>query len=383
MKDGKLFNDGRPVDLIQIEDEKDFDILLNNIIDSGYYDSGYFETHINYQEGQVKFEAFFMAAILRFLGPRTLLELGCGRGDILFLIGLDESIKVRGIDFSLDIYNKAWHSLKGKIDCGDILDVSRRYGSSQTTFDTFCAFDLWEHIHPKKLHKYIEAIVKLADKDALFFFTIPAFGEDRVFGEIFPLELEENRDKFNQKEPFDFLNAESTHPAIPANGHLIWAHTEWWQKQFEYHGLVRAEALEGPIHKVFDEHLFYASKSFFIFHLNSSKARKRAMKLSRKNLDLFRKWKLLVAQQKVIGLSIDTQDHYFIDLEALKSTLNHAEHYMILYMKKRIGDWFGIHGPEGGKGFLARKYSSIIDRRINKGLENYVRAAQKRDYIIK
>ncbi len=52
LNDGKLFNDGRPVDLIRIEKEADFDLLLNNITNSNYYDSSYFDSHIDYKEGR-------------------------------------------------------------------------------------------------------------------------------------------------------------------------------------------------------------------------------------------------------------------------------------------------------------------------------------------
>jgi hypothetical protein len=38
LNDGKLFNDGLPVDLIRIDEEEDFDLLLNAIFSSKYYD---------------------------------------------------------------------------------------------------------------------------------------------------------------------------------------------------------------------------------------------------------------------------------------------------------------------------------------------------------
>ena len=123
------------------------------------------------------------------------------------------------------------------------------------------------------------------------------------------MELEENREKFNHRLPFDYLNAESLDPAIPANGHLIWAHTEWWQKQFENHGLIRAEELERNIHTYFDEHLFYARKSFYLFHLDTPEARRRVNRLSKNSLTLYRKWKLMVAQQELIGRFIKNQEN--------------------------------------------------------------------------
>jgi SAM-dependent methyltransferase len=381
LTDGKLFNDGRPVDLIQIENEKDFDTLLNNIINTGYYDTSYFDNHIDYKEGQVKFDSLFLSSILKFLRPKSLLELGCGRGDVIFLIGLDSEVKVRGIEFSQDVLKKVWPRLRNKVNYGDILEACNEYNKQGMTFDTFCAFDLWEHIHPNKLHDYIDSVIALAQKDALFFFNIPAVGEDRIFGEIFPLELEENRGKFNQRLPFDYLNAESIDPAIPANGHLIWAPTEWWQKQFEQHGLFRAEALERNVHQYFDEHLFYARKSFYLFHLNTPEARQRINKLTRKDLTLYRKWKLLVAQQEAIGCCIPDRKKSFIDLEELKLTIHHAEFYMILDLKKQIERWTVPSRSEDKKRVWFRIPLILTDKLAKKVLDVYVRRYKKHHYL--
>ncbi len=378
LNDGKLLNDGRPVDPIQIEDEKDFDFLFKNIINSKYYDTAYFDSHIDYREGEIKFDSLFLSSILKFLNPKSLLELGCGRADILFLLGLDERIKVRGIEFSQDVLKKVWPLLAGKVGYGDILEVSQKYRDEGISFDTFCAFNLWEHLHPQKLSDYIEAVVALAEKDALFFYTIPAFGEDRIFGEIFPLELEENRDKFNRRLPFDYLNAESIDPAIPANGHLIWAHTEWWQKQFEAHGLIRAEGLERNIHTFFDEHLFYARKCFYIFHLDSPEARNRIENLFKNRLTLFKKWKVLVDRQTSIRRFEKQQGKTFIDSKDLGSTIHHAEFYMIRDMKKQIEEWSGLPLLSGGKSPLTRPFLSLLDRLTDKWIRTYINRCDRK-----
>jgi cyclopropane fatty-acyl-phospholipid synthase-like methyltransferase len=378
LADGKLFNDGRPVDLIQIESEQDFDVLLDNILRSGYYDQAYFDTHIDYRDGQVKFDAFFLASILRSLQPRSLLELGCGRGDVLLLSGLDKKVRVGGIEFSRDVLKTVWPPLKEKIECGDILEVCRKLKSEAHFFDTFCAFDLWEHLHPRKLSEYIQAVVSLAAQDALFFFTIPAFGQDRVFGEIFPLELEENRNKFEQRLPFDFLNAESTEPAIPSNGHLIWAHTEWWQKQFEAYGLIRSEALERNIHEFFDEHLFYARKSFYIFYLNSFQARRRVEDLIKEGLTLSKKWKILVARQKAIHRNEMKQGISFIDHQELESTVHHAEFYMILDLRKKVEGWTRIPLQYSGNITFLSPFLSIWSKLVDKALRRYIDRYRKK-----
>ena len=383
LNDGKLFNDGRPVDLIRIEKEEDYDVLLNNIISSGYYDLSYFNSHIDYREGEVKFDAFFHASILKFLKSKSLLELGCGRGDVLFLLGLDRRIKVRGIEFSQDVLKTVWPSLSGKVDYGDVMEVCKKYHPRKITFDTFCAFDLWEHILPERLQNYIASLVALAEKDALFFFTIPAFGEDQVFGEVFPLEFEENRGKFNARAPFDHLIVESKEPPVPVMGHLICAHSEWWQKQFERHGLVRAEALERNIHCYFDEHLFYAKKSFYIFYLDSPEARRRVNKLTQKSLTLYRKWKLLVDLQEFIGRFIKKQGGSFIEREELKLTIHHAEFYMLLDLKKRLNAWTGEFQGRAEPGLSRQLLQTLSNKLTDKCLDAYIRIFRKRHYLIK
>lgn len=382
LNDGKLFNDGRPVDLIRIDEEEDFDVLLNNIINSKYYGLPYFGNHIDYREGEVKFDSFYLSSILKFLKPKSLLELGCGRGDVLFLLGLDSRIKARGIEFSQDIIKKVWPSLTDRIASGDILEICNKFLTEKITFDTFCAFDLWEHLLPRKLSDYLDSFVALAEKDALFFFTIPAFGKDRVFGEIFPLEFEENREKFNKRLPFNYLIIESWEPPIPIKGHLICAHSEWWQKQFEDHGLIRAEELERNIHAYFDEHLFYARKSFYLFHLNTPEARRRVNRLLRNGLTLFKKWKILVEQQEYIKKIETQQEKSIIDLNELKLTINHAEFYMVLDVKKQIEQWTGKSMGQKYPGRLVRPLLSRLERWANEYLDDYIEKFKKHHYLV-
>lgn len=368
--------------MIQVENEKDFDTLLNNILTTGYYDASYFESHIDYKRDEVKFDSLFLSSILKFLKPKTLLELGCGRGDVLFLLGIDHKIRVRGIELSLDIVKKVWPILRGKVDFGDILKVCTEYYKQGITFDTFCAFDLWEHIHPQKLHDYINSITALAEKDTIFFFSIPAFGNDRVFGELFPLEFEENRKKFNKRLPFNYLIVESREPLIPVKGHLICAHSDWWEKQFEQHGLIRSEVLEGNIHTCFDDHLYYARKSFYVFHLDTPQARRRIDRLLRNSLTLFKKWKILVQQQEIIRRFEERERRSVINLEELKSTINHAEVFMIADVKKQIEQWTWKSLEQKKVGRLVRPLLSQIERWAYEYLDHYIRRFKKSHYRV-
>lgn len=382
LNDGKSCNDGRPVDLIHVENEQEFDSLLDTIIGTGYYASAYFDNHIDYKEGEVKFDSFFLASILKFLRPKSLFELGCGRGDVLFLLGLDNKVKVQGIDFSRDMITKVWPFLSERIGFGDILEVCRQYKNQGITFDTCCAFDLWEHLHPKKLPEYIASLVELARKDALFFFTIPAFGEDRVFGELFPLEFEENRAPFNGRVPFDYLIVESRKPPIPVKGHLINAHSEWWEKQFECHGLVRSEELERNIHTYFDEHLYYARQSFYLFYLKTPEAKQRVRRLLKDRLTLFNKWKILVEQQEFIRRFENAQGKSIVDFNELKSTINHAEFYMILDIKKQIEQWTWKSWREKRGGILVRPLLSRLEKWAHQILDGYLTRFKKQHYRV-
>ena len=271
-----------------------------------------------------------------FLNPGLLLELGCGRGDVLFLLSLLNQFRIQGIDLSRDILEKAWPPLAPNLACGELLEVFEAFHKKGLRFNTFCGFDIWEHLHPARLHDCISAMTALSERDALFFFIIPAIGTDKVFGEIFPLELEENRFNFSEGTPFNYLNAEIIDPPIPANGHLIWAPTEWWQKQFERHGLVRAEEIEKNIHRYFDEHLFYAQKSFFLFHRDSGAGRRRRNYLYKNSLTLYKKWKIFLEQAQVLTDHEQKHQTSLINREELNSTVHHAEFYMKQDLENRI-----------------------------------------------
>jgi len=380
LSDGKGFNDGRPVDLIRIEREEDFDALLDHILKSGYYDSAYFREHISYEEDRVKFDAFFLSAMIRLLRPQRILEVGCGRGDVLALLAAKRRLHLCGVEFSPDILAQTWPHLKGKLERGDVRQVCGRLASVFIRFDTFCAFDFWEHLLPRRLDEYIEALVALAEKDALFFFTIPAFGEDRIFGEIFPLEVEENRDRFERRLPFLYLNAESIDPPIPAQGHLIWAHSEWWEKQFRKHGLIRLEELEKRMHRLFDEHLFYARKSFYLFSLDTPQARRRVQGLLRKGPNYFRKWKIFVDLTEEICRLEESLGGTLIDQKELKATVHHAEVEANTEVKGRIERWIWGTAERKGQSGLLGPLRLFLEHWAYRFWEGYLTRYKRRRY---
>jgi SAM-dependent methyltransferase len=276
LNDGKGFNQGQDSHLIRIEDPADYDRILDNILSTNYYGKNYFQTNIGHKAESIKAANLLVAAMVQMLQPGSVLELGCGRGDILLLLSLCGLDTMAGIDISADAVQDMWPQLASRVHLGDLLDVCPALARQGQIFDTVVALDIWEHLHPARLDGYIRTVLEAATPDALFYFGIPAFGPDRSFGEIFPLEFEENRADFERGQPFSHLLAESVDPPIPVNGHLTWAPSTWWEQQFCRQGLVRVVELESLLHRLFDDHLFYAQRVFFIFHRAETPAARMA-----------------------------------------------------------------------------------------------------------
>jgi len=310
LDDGRGQNHGQPAALIEIERPDDLESLHRTIVETNYYGREYFEGR-GYHEGTLIGHFWYLAEIARHLGPRRVLEVGCGRGDVLHL--LDRAgVEVRGIDFSPAVVASAWPSLHGHLSCGDLVEVLDAHLRFQphVRFDLVCGFDVWEHFPPARLDGYIQRAVDVSAEDALFFFVVPAFGDDRVFGEQFPLEFEENRGDFDRREPFRFLLSDADVAAVPAQGHLTWAHTEWWEQTFEGHGLVRLPEVERPFHQFLDDLVPHSIKAFYLFRRDTRAGDERAERLAARpygNVDYTRTVGRLVLASRPLGpLNFDT-----------------------------------------------------------------------------
>ncbi len=269
---------GDDATVIEIERPEDYEQLLSNIVRTGYYDGEYFRTHSGYEAGKLVPNFWFIAEMAAALRPTHALEIGCGRGDVLRLLAR-RGVSVRGADFSAEVHASAWPQVRDRIILGDLAEACRTLSAGGERFDLLMGFDIWEHLLPTALDGALDALLATASNDALCFFVIPAFGADAVFGEQFPLELEETRADFDARQPFRHLLAERTEPPLPASGHLIWAHTEWWQQRLEAHHLVRMPKLERSLHRFFDFVLPPSNRSFYILRRDTTEALKREQAL--------------------------------------------------------------------------------------------------------
>lgn len=83
--------------------------------------------------------------------------------------------------------------------------------------------------------------------------------------------------------------------------------------------------LEKNIHASFDEHLFYAQKTFYIFRLKSKSAKRRIDKLLKKPLTVFTKRKLLINQFQSIKQFEGAGDQSIMDSKSLLDTVKKFE----------------------------------------------------------
>ena len=338
LDDGRGFNHGQAATLIEIEEADDYDRLLQYIIDSDFYGQGYLARQSGQRDDRLIGHFWWVAELVASLSPRFVLEVGCGRGDVLRVLKEAHGVEVAGIDFGSAVPTLLWPSLRGSFHGGDVLELLRDW--SGEPYDLACGFDIWEHLLPRRLDETIAELVAHATDDALFVFVIPAFGRDAVFGEEFPLEFDENRAAFEQREPFRYLVTDSADEKVPAAGHLIWAHTDWWVEHFTRHGLVREPDAERWIHRVIDAHVPGSVRAFYVFRQSTPAAQQRVAALGS------------LAFARAHGARIDRPTRH------VRVPVPHAT--FTTSMRYELRRWFGAHG--GPLATLARRARAAAAR---------------------
>jgi SAM-dependent methyltransferase len=288
--DSQYRDDGRPARLIEIEGPDDYDTILERILRENYYGGDYHLRMGGQLEGRLAGHFWVVAEMLRFLRPRRVVDVGCGRGDILRVLTDVWGIDVLGIELSEEDVDATWPSLRGRMRTGDLVTVLPEVAKEHPggVADLLCGLDIWEHIHPAHLDRAIAAFAQAGTDDALYVVVVPAYGTDRVFGEQHDFPYELNRPEFEAHEPWRFLYADPKHPHIPYAGHLTWADTVWWERTFRNNGLVRHEALERVLHAV-DPLLPPSVRSFYVLTRGTDAALARADRLAGQRFGFARK----------------------------------------------------------------------------------------------
>ncbi len=231
-----------------------FDRLEAAILSSDYYDKpGIWEFGLNRDKR-------LMAEIVASLEPTCALEIGCSNGTVLQSLH-ERGIEVAGLDISVSVVARADPSIREQIHIGDLLtaDLPR-------TYDVVFGLDVFEHLNPNKLAAYLARVRALTNPGGFVFTNLPAFGEDPVFGTVFPMDLEEWDRDAAAGRPFSLLPVDDD--GYPHHGHLVWADSAWWVRQFEGAGLRRERAVERALHQRYDDYMRRSSparRSFYVF----------------------------------------------------------------------------------------------------------------------
>jgi hypothetical protein len=257
---------GRPIWVFDASGPHDIDWLEDQILANGYYDQpGVWNLGVDVDKR-------VMAEIVALLGPGRALEVGCAAGAVLQCLA-DVGIEAEGIELSARIVEGAPAAIRSSIHVGDPLAVDL-----PKPFDVTFGLDVFEHLNPRRLDRYLSRLAALTCDGGYVFVNVPAFGEDPVFGSVFPLYVESWRRDAAQGQPFGRLHADEL--GYPLHGHLIWANAAWWVRRFEAAGLRREPAIERELHARYDAYMdkrSLARKAYFVFSKGATPERNRAV----------------------------------------------------------------------------------------------------------
>jgi len=235
----------------------DFDWMERMILEHGYYE------HEGVWDLALGPDKQALAEIMSAFRPQRTLEIGCATGTVLHYLA-ERGVGCEGIEISRMAVERAIPAVRDRIHEGDLLTLSLA-----GPYDLVYGLDVFEHLNPNRLDDYLSRIVTLLNDGGYLYAALPAFGDDPVFGLVFPVYLRDWYGDLALGRNFRLLHVDGK--GYPLNGHLIWADSRWWVTQFERHGLRREEAIERAVHERYD-HFFdgYATarKALYVFSKN-------------------------------------------------------------------------------------------------------------------
>jgi SAM-dependent methyltransferase len=240
--------------VFQAAAEADFDWLEHKIVDNGYYERpGVWSFFIDEDKRM-------MADIAAEFEPGSVLDFGCANGAVLKCLQ-DKGIFGEGVEISRLALDKTFPEIAGRIHYGDLLDLrfSRRY-------DLILGLDIFEHLNPNKLEKYIRSLWELLQDGGFLYANIPAYGTDPGFGEIFPIDFPEWESDAAAGRNFRSVPVDAY--GYPKNGHIICAATDWWVGRFEEAGFRREMGIDIALHDKYDaamEKISPARRAYYVF----------------------------------------------------------------------------------------------------------------------
>jgi SAM-dependent methyltransferase len=234
------------------ETDEGISLMERMIVEHRYYDN------LGVWSPRIDLDKRVTASIVRGLGARSCLELGCFTGPVLSVLE-EAGLEVAGIEVSHLAFAMAYPNIRSRLIYGDLLSTHL-----DQHFDVVVGMDILEHLNPVKLGHYFDRIAQIIPRSGYVFFNSPMFGEDDIFGSVFPPYLEE----WKQVGTADFwrdIDCSST--GWPMHGHLVWASVAWWERMANASGLVRDRIVEAAIQAELNEFFRLvapARKSLFV-----------------------------------------------------------------------------------------------------------------------
>lgn len=255
-----------PIAVFDAASPADFDWLESAILEYGYYEKpGVWNLEVDTDKRVI-------AEIITSFAPERALELGCAAGAVLE--GLqDLGVEAEGIDISAMAVARAADRVRARIHQGDLLSI--QLGAH---YDMVFGLDVFEHLNPNRLDSYVGRIAQIAREGAFLFCNIPAFGDDPVFGTLFPFYVDGWEQDAAAGRPFSTLHVDDE--GFPIHGHLIWADARWWVQRFEAAGFERQVDIERALHRKYDSYMAKKSparRAYFVFGKDVAAARVAAV----------------------------------------------------------------------------------------------------------
>jgi 2-polyprenyl-3-methyl-5-hydroxy-6-metoxy-1,4-benzoquinol methylase len=242
---------GSPVLALRVRGADDVDWIERMILEHGYYEVP------NAWHLEVDTDKQVLGQIIAAFRPERSLELGCSSGAVLSVLD-DLGVAAEGIDISASSADRAAPAVRPRIHHGDLLTFDLKPG-----YDVFCGFDIFEHLNPRHLGRYLDRIRGLLRPGGFVVTNIPAYGDDPVFGTAFPPELVGWQE---QDGTYDLWPVDAC--GFPHLGHLVWATARWWVERFSDAGFTRLPEVEQAIHGRYGDWMRAsapARRSFFVF----------------------------------------------------------------------------------------------------------------------
>jgi hypothetical protein len=245
---------GNTIGVFDAAGPADFDWLEAMILENHYYEQpGVWTLGVGVDKKVI-------AEIVAAFAPARAIEMGCAAGAVLDCLH-DLGIVGEGIEISTMAIARATAEVRPHIHAGDLLSLE--LGAD---YDLAFGLDIFEHLNPNRLAAYIERLARITTPEAHLFVNVPAFGADPVFGTVFPLYLDSWQREAAHGLPFSTIHVDER--GYPIHGHLVWADSAWWVRQFEAHGFAREIDIERALHGKYDKYMESRSparRAFYVF----------------------------------------------------------------------------------------------------------------------